>query len=684
MNSVMIISSAGVQAAGRGFIVIMACLTAGITTNLRAQTTATNLQPPTAQNEGPATYKKMSLQELMALDVTSVSKSAEPYADAPAAIQVITGDDIRRSGATLIPEALRLADNLEVAQLTSSSWDISARGFNSSVGDKLLVLIDGRSVYTPLFSGVIWNMQDYLLEDIDRIEVISGPGGTLWGANAVNGVINILSKNAKDTQGLYLEAGGGTQTQDFTGVRYGGQIASNVYYRVYGKYFDEGAEVFSDGKSADDPWNRAQGGFRIDADRSPQDQLTLQGDLYVGDTDTVPGGEGTQQAEGTTSGANMLGRWTHTFSDTSDLSLQVYYDYTHIAAPFQADAALDEPEGLLRDDLDTYDVDFQDRFELGERNRIIWGLGYRFTHDVVSNAPVVGFTPGTLDQNLFSGFAQDQIKLIDKVYLTLGSKLEHNDFTGFEYEPSGRLQWNMTDHQMVWAAISRAVRTPSRYDRDLEEPAPPAAPFLGSNSTFESETVLAYELGYRAQVSQKVSGSLSLFYNDYDHLRSLDYTPKTLVPFYFQNDLEGDTYGFEFSANYQVLDWWRLHGGYDLLKEDIHVRPGGVDLDDALNETADPQQQVFLRSSMDLPYRLELDISSRWVDRVHNSDGPTPGEVPAYADVDVRIGWRATSHMEFSIVGENLLHNYHAEAGFPGAAQEEIARAVYGKVSFLW
>ena len=643
----------------------------------------TNTPPDTVKTNSDVltTYKQMSLEQLMSQDVTSVSKQPQPYSQAPAAIQVVTGEEIRRSGASSIPETLRLADNLDVAQVSSSAWAISARGFNASVGNKLLVLIDGRSVYTPLFSGVIWNMQDYLLADIDRIEVISGPGGTLWGANAVNGVINITSKNAKDTQGLYVESGGGSWLEDFAAVRYGGTLATNVYYRVYGKYFDRGPEVFADGTSAHDSWNRGQGGFRIDTDLPSPNQLTLQGDLFVGDTQVTPGGEGTATAGGATGGGNILGRWTHTFADDTDMSLQLYYDRTHLAAPFQASGAI--PPGPLFEDLDTYDLDFQDRFPLGTWNQIVWGFGYRFTHDVVQDAPLVAFDPGTLDQNLYSGFVQDEIKLHENVYLTLGTKLEHNDYTGYEVSPSGRVRWNITDNQMIWGAVSRAVRTPSRYDRDLLEPSPAYGVFLGTtNSDFQSETVIAYELGYRAQLGRQVSASAAGFYNDYKDLRSLNPTPGTFLPLNFQNDLEGDTYGTELSLDYQVLDPWRLHGGYDFLKENIHIKPGGVDLFDALNETADPMHQFFLRSSLDLPCHVEFDAGMRWIDTVHNNNGATAGAIPSYFEADARLAWHATKALEVSIVGENLLHDQHPESGFPGPSQEQIARSVYGKVTW--
>jgi iron complex outermembrane receptor protein len=650
--------------------------------------TATNTNPSSAQ--GPAVYKKMDLQELMDLDVTSVARQPQPYGQAPAAIDVVTGDEIRRSGATSLPQALRLADNLEVAQLSSSSWDISARGFNTpGFSDDLLVLMDGRSLYSPLLAGVIWNMQDYLLEDIDRIEVISGPGGSLWGANAVNGVINITSKNAKDTQGLYVEGGGGSWLQDFGAVRYGGVISSNIYYRVYGKYFDYGSQVYADGSSAGDPWNRGQGGFRIDADASPENTYTLQGDIFGGDTQTEPGGEGTPQTEGTAGGGDILGRWTHTYSDGSDMQLQLYYERTHLAAPFAANAALFVPEGSLHDDLDTADLDFQDRFSLGDRNKIVWGLGYRFTRDDAQSAPLVGFVPGTLDQNLYSGFLQDQFKILDNVYFTAGTKLEHNDYTGFEYEPSGRLQWNITGDQMVWGAVSRSVRMPSRYDRDLVEPTegPYAFDYQRNNTTFVSETVIAYELGYRAQLAKRLSGSLSSFFNDYDHLRSLSDTPGGLggfLPLYWSNNDKGETWGFELSADYQILDWWRLHAGYDFLHENIFVDSGQVDINGGHANTADPRNQVFLRSSMDLPHDIEFDADARWIDRVTFYNNPDFGNVPSYFELDLRLGWHLTKNIEVSVTGQNLLHAQHAEAGFPSLAQEQIVRSAYGEVTFKW
>ena len=618
----------------------------------------------------------------MDLDVTSVAKEPQPYGQAPAAIDVITGDEIRRSGASSIPEALRLADNLDVAQKNSHDWAISARGFNTALANKLLVLIDGRAVYTPLFAGVSWDVQDYLLEDIDRIEVISGPGGTLWGANAVNGVINITTKNAKDTQGLYVEGGGGSELRDFTGVRYGGTLASNVFFRVYAKYFDRNNEVFANGSDASDSWNMGQGGFRMDAEPSLQNTFTLQGDYYNGRENVTTGGNAGVD------GANVLGRFSHTFSDDSDMSLQLYYDRTHLSDPIPVSVDPFEPAGTLTDDLDTYDLDFQHRFHLGERNNFVWGLGYRFTHEVDHNAPGLAFLPSVLDQNLYSAFVQDEIKLVRNLFFTLGTKIEHNDYTGYEFEPSGRLQWNVTPKQMVWAAVSRAVRAPSRVDQDEHLPIPSTVVpnFLTGSPNFVSETVIAYELGYRAQLGKKVSASISTYYNDYADIRSAAFSPPPAIlglPIVFQNNLEGETYGVELSADYQIFDWWRLHGGYDFLHENIRVKPGHTDINNALNETADPQHQFSIRSSMDLPENVDFDTELRWVDSFQINNGGSAATVPSYFEFDVRIGWHPTKNLEFSIVGQNLLHDQHTEYGVPGSATtEEIERSVYGKVTW--
>lgn len=642
-------------------------------TNSPSETQATDSSAETqVADSSPGALKKLSLEQLMDLDVTSVSKQPEPYAQAPAAIDVITNDEIRRSGVSSLPEALRLADNLDVAQSSSSTWNISARGFNAGNANKLLVLIDGRSVYTPLDSGVFWNAQDTLLADVDRIEVVSGPGGTLWGANAVNGVININTKSAKDTQGLYLETGGGTMLEDFAGVRYGGTLDSNLYFRVYGKYFDRGAEVLANGNSASDPWQMGQGGFRIDDEASAKDNFTLQGDLY-GSPVSLSSGVADDY-----SGGNILGRWSHAFSDDSNMSLQMYYDRTHEVLPFPASTSgpITYAAGSFIDSLDTYDLDFQHHFSLDGSNRLTWGLGYRRTLDVVQNSPLLAFLPPILDHRLFSGFAQDEIALAEKWKLTLGSKLENNDYTGFEYEPSARLAWTPAERQLVWAAVSRAVRMPSRIDRDTFIPGSPPY-FLTGSSAFISETVIAYELGYRAQLTPEVATSISAFFNNYDNLRGYGPSPGTVLPYLISNSLAAQTWGAEFTADDQMLDGWRLHLGYDLLQENIWVKPGQADLNNAQGDTEDPRNQVFLRSSMDLPGNLELDADSRWVDSLQ----ALGGIVPSYIELDARLGWRPTQGLELSIVGQNLLQDHHLEYGVPSPTSEEIARSVYGKAT---
>jgi len=595
--------------------------------------------------------KKLSLEELFDMEVTSVSRKSEKLSETAAAIHVVTGDDIRRSAALSIPEALRDVPGVEVARLDSNRYAITARGFNGTVANKLLVLMDGRTVYTPLFSGVFWDAQDTLMEDISRIEVIRGPGATVWGANAVNGVINILSKSAEETQGILLTGGAGNEEQGFGGVRYGGRIASNTYFRVYGKYFSRDESVFANGQDAGDRFQMGQGGFRIDSKPSTSNGFTLQGDFYGGTTEAVA-------ADVDIGGGNLLGRWTRTISPDSDLRLQVYYDRTDRTLP----AAFDEK-------LDTYDVDFQHRFPAGRRNDIVWGAAYRVTRDNVNNSPALAFLPSPLTQNLYTGFAQDEIKLIEnRLHLTLGSKFEHNDYTGIEYQPSLRLTWTPTTAQTVWAAVSRAVRAPSRIDRDLFAPGAPPF-FLKGGRDFDSEVLHAFELGYKIEPRSDLTASVAAFYNSYEKLRSVEAGP----PAFLSNGLDGRASGAEVEVSYQPLHGWRLSAGYTFIDLELRLRPGSTDTTQVRQEGDSPRHSFFVRSWLDLPHELEFDLTARHIDDLPNQ------QVAEYTAVDMRIGWKATKNLELAVVGGNLLDSRHAEFGTP-ASRREIERSVYGQI----
>jgi iron complex outermembrane recepter protein len=617
--------------------------------------------------------KNLSIEELMAIEVTSVSRARELLAGTASAIQVVTGSEIRRFGATSLPGALRLANNLSVAKKDAHDWGVSARGFNTDLSNKLLVMMDGRTIYTPIFSGVRWDVQDYLLEDLDRIEVISGPGGTLWGANAVNGVINIISKSAADTQGLFLQATGGTQLRQSYGLRYGGRAGANSFYRVYAKYAERDSEVFANGADANDASRQRQAGFRVDSKLPADAKLTVQGDYYRGTEGFVSGGEAAVH------GGNALGRWSRTLVNGSSLDLQVYFDRAHFRQPVAASPFT--PAGMFSDTLDTYDLDLQHRLLLGDRQRVVWGLGYRLTDERSQPALGLALIPQNAKRELFSGFIQDEISLRSDLTMTVGSKLEDTHYTGLEIEPSVRLQWQVQPDHMVWTAVSRAVRTPSRIDRDIRQPSRTPV-ILQGGSDFASETLVAYELGYRTQLGPRFFASLAGFYNRYDKIRSARRTPVTLIPLVFANDLEGDTYGFELSATFQPVEWWRLTAGYNYLQGDIRVKPGGNDFNNALNETADPKHQFSLRSSMDLRGGLELDVHFRAVDELPINNVGRMAIVPAYAELDVRLGWRPNNRWEFAIIGSNLLDDRHPEYGAPSPTRVEIQRSVHGRLTW--
>lgn len=638
--------------------------------------------PALAQTEERlALLTELSLEELLSIKVVSVAKRPENLSDSPSAIQVITNDQLRRSGANNIPEALRLASNLNIAQQSSHEWIISARGFSSDVGNKLLVLMDGRTLYTPLFSGVFWDRQDYLLEDIDRVEVISGPGGTLWGANAVNGVINLMSKDAADTQGWYGEAASGDLLETLVGLRYGAALNESTHYRVYAKYSDRDNGRLSNGATGSDAWQMGQVGFRLDADVG-NDEWTWQGDYYETES-WLPHREQSQ-----TTGGNILGRWTRRYSDTSNSALQLYFDHTELylsTPPIIINGTQFADAGLFADKLDTIDLDFQHSFAAFQAHRLVWGLGYRWTKDEVTNSPGLGFTPPNLRQDLFNAFIQDEIELISETLaLTLGSKVEHNDYTGTEWEPNIRLNWRLNSENMVWSAISRAVRMPSRIDREIRQPAPPNLVVLSGGEEFKSERVVAYEVGYRAILGSQMLLSLALFHNDYSDIRSTNMTPATILPFFFENNVYGETQGFELNLNYQAVEWWQLQFGYNFLSQDLRVKSGAFDLNNAQNETADPKHQFSLRSSMNLGSATTLDIGYRWVDRLPTNNAGQRVFVPSYGELDLRLACIVGRHLEIALVGQHLLQDHRQEFGIPSATQEEVGRNVFLKLQLRY
>jgi iron complex outermembrane receptor protein len=608
--------------------------------------------------------KQLSIEQLMNLQVTSVSKRPERLAQSAAAIQVITREDIRRSGASSLPEALRLASNLQVAQVDSRQWAIGARGFNGTTTNKLLVLIDGRTVYTPLYSGVFWDVQQVPLADIDRIEVISGPGATLWGSNAVNGVINVIMKHAKDTEGLLVSGGGGTELHGFGTVRYGGALGSDARYRVYGTGFTRSGSALPNGLDAADGWHLEQGGFRMDWDASDVSRVTVQGDLYDGRFGQAPTAAQPNPGDVAASGGNVMAKWSHTLSERSNVVAQLYYDRTNRNIP-----------NLFGEDLDIYDIDLQHQARLGARHDLVWGLGYRLMNDRVANSPALAFVPAHVTRQWFTGFVQDEIALVpDQLHVALGTKVEHNDYTGFEIEPSGRLSWQLSQSGLLWTAVSRALRTPSRIDREFFAPAQPPY-FLAGGPGFHSEEELAYELGYRQQHGV-LAVSVATFYSRYYGLRSVEQiNPPAPAPIIFGNGQDGESYGAELTSEYWPAQGWRLQAGYTELRVHIWPKPGSTDKTRGSGESQTPDRQFFLHSSLELPARLRLDARFRAISAIANA------QVPAYAELNARLTWQPTATVGVSVVGQNLLHDRHAEFQ-PPAARREIERGVYGSVEW--
>jgi iron complex outermembrane receptor protein len=649
----------------------------------------------------PVDLTDLSLEELMNLRVTSTARRPQTVAESAAAIFVITQDDIRRSGVTSIPEALRMVPGVEVARIDGNKWAISVRGFNGRFANKLLVMMDGRSVYTPLFSGVLWDAQDTVLQDIDRIEVVRGPGASLWGANAVNGVINIVTKRARDTQGSLLVAGGGTEEQGFTTLRYGGKVDDNTFYRAYAKYFNRDSQEFIGGGDAADDWQVGRSGFRVDWEPEGPDGLTVQGDFYkgvVGTTGrsfslTLPFNQ-TVNTDDDIFGGNLLGRWTHRFDDGSDMQLQVYYD---LVAGDELGISLDEH---------TFDVDFQHHFQAGDRNDIVWGMAYRLNAAQFDGNFTVSFADEHRTDHLASAFVQDDITLVDdQLRLTLGSKFEYNTYTGFEIQPTARLLWTPDQQQSIWLAASRATRTPSQAEDSIilnsvvPPPLPPPLPPLPiplqlsvlGNTDQRSEDVLAFEVGYRVRPDDNFSADIAAFYNIYDHLATVEPQPGVSLipcpapPFFvcalgtsrFDDRGSAQTYGIELATDIRPAPWWQLHGAYTFLMMDLDSDAGSNDPLIGVTDGRNPTQQVSVRSSFDLTDDWDFDIWARYV-----SDLPERG-VNSYFTFDARLGWRPTDGVELSIVGQNLLAGHHLEftPELVDTTPTEVQRSVYGMIT---
>jgi iron complex outermembrane receptor protein len=597
----------------------------------------------------------LSLEELANIEVTSVSGRAEALSGAAASIYVITSDDIRRSGATTLPEVLRLAPNLLVARVDTAQYAISARGFNSAIANKLLVLIDGRTVYTPLFSGVFWEMQDLMLEDISRIEVISGPGATLWGANAVNGVINVITRPANDTAGTLAVLGTGNRERR-AAVRYGGGLGQDGAFRVYAKAADQQNTERADGAHVRDAWNRAQAGFRADLYLA-NGSLTLQTDAYAAESEQR-GAAGTfdfGRLEGT--GVNVLSRWTRRLGDGSDLRVQAYFDRSE-----RVDAVLFAPESNV------FDVEAQHSIPLGA-HQLLWGGGYRRGSDDVTDGLLFGFRPPQRDLDWANVFAQADLAIAERLDLTLGLKLEQNDYTGTESLPTARIAWHASPAQLVWAGVSRAVRAPSRLDREVILP-PPSGALIAGGPNFVAEVADVIELGYRAQLGGSVTLSSTVFHYDWDKLRS-----GRLPPALIENRIEGEIYGIEAWTSWQAAERWRLSAGLTTLRNDLRVEPGVADPQGPSALGNDPEVQWLLRSTHDLNDRQDLQVLVRRVD-----DLPQPA-VPAYTAVDVTYAWQVRANLTVALAVQNLFDARHPESG--GAAnRSEYARAGYLSVTF--
>ena len=621
----------------------------------RAAVAATSLMAlpaPWAYAQSIDELRDMPISALSKLDVTSVTRSSGQLAEAPASIYVITHDDIVRSGTLTLPGILRLAPNLQIMRGGPNDTVITARGLGGNeqaqnFSNKLLVMIDGRSVYSPLYSGVYWDMQDVLPEDVDRIEVISGPGATLWGSNAVNGVINIITRDAGASQGLYGTGVIGNKTYDL-GLRYGGQAGEGVNYRLFAKRH----ENFESADGIDDGSRRTQVGFRVDWNSSATDAVMLQGDAYYGSRHRGAA------ANEDYYGYDVLTRWRRSLASGAALQVQAYYDHT--AREVEKDGG--------RFALDTFDIEAQHSFSPGPAHDIVWGGGVRLSRYEIENIPGLLFVPGSRDLFLATLFAQDSIALTPSLTATAGVKLEHRTYTDLIALPSARLAWRPSENTLIWGAISRAVRSPTPFDEDVVESIGQLV-FLTALSSFRPEKLTAFELGTRLLLSPRISLSISSFYNVYDDLRTVEPAPVGILPLRWGNGIKGDSYGFDAWADVRVTDWWRLKPGYSLLIQKFRFDEGSTPLLGVSQVGNDPRHRATLRSSMDIGPEINFDFDLRYVSAL-----PDP-HVPAYVELGARLGWQFSDRAELSVSGFNLLHSHHRE--LPTSQANPLSRSVF-------
>ena len=647
---------------------------------------------PAWPQQSPDDLTSQSIEDLMKIQVTSVSKTEQTLSRTPSAVFVISQEAIRRSGATNIPDVLRIVPGMDVSQINADTWAISARGANARFSNELLVMVDGRPVYTQTFGGVFWDVLDLPLEDIERIEVIRGPGGAVWGANAVNGVINIITKKASDTHGGLVVAGAGNIDQGFGTVQYGGKTGGTDY-RVYAKYFDQDHLPDSAGHDGGDGWHMLRGGFRTDTVLSSKDKLMVQGDIYTGregiPTINFPSVTATALVNieqlGNQSGGFIQGVWDHTFSPHSDSTLQVSYDNY-------------ERDDLLRTGRSTLFLDFQHHFSEFTRQSIVWGLTYRYSPSTSVGTLTASFVPADLDTQLFGAFIQDEITIVpDRLFLTVGTKLEHNYYTGMSLMPNIRVAWTPSPHHMFWAAVSKAERTPSELDTSAHStlfgfPGPGGIPvlvtFIG-NPYLKNENVIAYEAGYRVTVLKQLSIDVAAYYNNYGHqetseplapfLVNAPAPPHLIEPLTYENLMHGETHGIEVAVDWQATHRWTLSPGYALEEIHMHVAPTSQDtasVDEA--QGSSPGHSAQLRSHLLLWHGLAWDTSAYFVGRL-----TYPSE-PSYTRLDTQLSWHFRERASLSFVGQNLLKDHHEELVDVTeiARTTQVKRSAYVKLSW--